>query len=306
MATKKVLVLGATGLLGKALVESCPENVTLCATHLRDLPAEFPLSNKMDRLDITSRDDTLRLFQKTRPDVVVHLAGVGSVDFAEKNRQDAWGINVQGTQHIIDACRNIGARLVYLSSNAVFDGNKPPYHEESAMYPVNYYGQLKVEAENAVRASGLDYAIVRPMLMYGWNYPHARENPVTIWIRLLTEDKPIKVVNDHYWQPLYVGDCAELIWNVIENDKVGVYNISGPERITLFEFALQFVQVFGFDSDLVEPVPSSYFPTIAPRPVDTSFVIDKIRIKLGIQPVPVAVGLEQMKSTQSKQGESLR
>jgi len=294
MAKRIILILGGTGLLGKALMESCPKDVTLYATHLRNLPAGFP-HNPLRRLDVTNREQTQRLFHEIQPDAVVHLAGVGSVDFAEKNQRDAWVINVQGTQHVVEACGIFGSKLIYLSSNAIFDGECPPYHEASVRQPVNYYGHLKVEAEDAVQSSGLEYATVRAILMYGWHYPHARENPVTMWIRLLRDGKPVKVVNDRYWKPLYVEDCANLIWTILKKGKTGTYNIAGPDRMTLFEFALQAAQVFGLDSTLIEPVPTNYFPTIAPRPFDTSFLTDKIQAELGIQPVGVSVGLERMR-----------
>lgn len=295
MARKTILVVGGTGLLGKALVESCPKNVRICATHLRDLPAII-LDGRLTRLDVMDSKETLTLFQEKRPDVVVHLAGVGSVDFAEKNQREARAINVGGIHHVIDACHQFGVRLIYVSSNAVFDGKSPPYDEEAARRPVNYYGQLKVEAEDVVRRSGLEYAIVRAILMYGWHYPHARENPVTMWIRLLENGKPVKVVNDRFWQPLYVEDCAKLIWKMLDENKLGIYNISGPERLSLFEFALQTANVFGLPADLIEAGPSSDFPTIAPRPIDTSFRLDKIQKELGIQPMGIVAGLERMKA----------
>ena len=298
MTERTVLILGGTGLLGKTLMGSCPKDITLWATHLRDLPAGFT-SHHLRRLDVTNKEETQMLFQEIQPSVVVHLAGVGSVDYAEKNQREAWNINVQGTQHVIEACRGLGAKLIHVSSNAVFDGDHPPYHEDSVRRPVNYYGQLKVESEDAVTSSGLDYAIVRAILMYGWHYSHARVNPVAMWLRLIGAGKPVKVVNDRYWQPLYVEDCANLIWKLIEKDKSGIYNIAGPERITLFEFALKVADVFGLDSALIEPVPSSYFPAIAPRPFDTSFKIDKIREEMGIDPVGVCFGLERMKQTKS-------
>lgn len=298
MIKKTILILGGTGLLGKALMDSCPKDIMICATHLRDLPAGFK-NNHLRRLNITNEEETQLIFREIQPDAVVHLAGVGSVDFAEKHQSEAWNINVKGTQHVMDACRSLGAKLIYTSSNAVFDGAHPPYFEDSERRPVNYYGQLKVEAEDTVRSSGLNYAIIRPILMYGWHHMHARENPVTMWLRLIGAGKPVKVVNDRYWQPLYVEDCANLIWRILEKDKSGTYNISGPDRITLFEFALKTAKVFGLDSALIEPVPSSSFPAIAPRPFDTSFKIDKIREELGIDPAGVCYGLEQMKRTKS-------
>ena len=116
MTNKTVLILCGTGLLGKALRESSPGDAEACSTHLRDLPKDFSL-DRLVRLDVTDRESTIRLFQEIRPRAVVHLAGVGSVDFAEKNQRDAWAINVWGTLHVIDACRQFGVRLIYVSYN---------------------------------------------------------------------------------------------------------------------------------------------------------------------------------------------
>ena len=295
MVRKTLLLLGGTGLLGKALIDTCPRDVEIHATHVRDLPATVS-DTRFTRLDVTDREGVLRLFERSQPDTVVHLAGIGSVDFAEKDQHESWTINVGGTRHVIDACHQFGVRLIYLSSNAVFDGACPPYDEDAVRRPVNYYGQLKVEAEDAVRSSGLDHAVVRAILMYGWHYPQARENPVTMWIRLLEDRKPVHAVNDRYWQPLYVEDCTRLIWRILEKKKAGVYNISGPERLSLFEFALHTARVFGLESARIEGVPSSFFTTIAPRPVDTSFRSDKIRTECGLQPLGVVAGLERMKA----------
>lgn len=296
MTSRTVLLLGGTGLLGKALIESCQPGFRIQATYRRDLPPTISFDG-FARLDITDREAMIHLFQKIKPDFVVHLAGVGSVDFAEKNQSEAWTINVGGTRHVIEASQQIGAKLIYLSSNAVFDGDHPPYSEESPRRPVNYYGRLKVEAEDLVQAGGLEYAIVRPILMYGWHYAHARENPVTMWIRLLKDRKPVKVVNDHFWQPLFVQDCADLIWRIICEDKSGVYNIAGPERLSLFDFALSAARVFGLDSALIKPVPSSFFPTIAARPLDTSFILDKVKSIFALQPLDILAGLKRMKKT---------
>jgi len=304
MTEKTVLVLGGTGLLGKALIESCPAGFRVHATFLRDLPPTISFDG-FARLDITDREAIIRLFQKIRPDFVVHLAGVGSVDFAEKNQSAARAVNVGGTQYVIEAGQRVGTRLIYLSSNAVFDGDHPPYREDSPRRPVNYYGRLKVEAEDIVQASGLEYAIVRPILMYGWHYAHARQNPVTMWLRLLEGCKTVRVVNDHFWQPLFVKDCADLIWRIIREDKNGVYNIAGPERLSLFDFALSAAKVFGLDSALIEPVPSSFFPTIAPRPLDTSFALDKIKSVFALQPLGILAGLERMKKTRLSERKSI-
>ena len=302
MNRKTVLLIGGTGLLGKALIESCPSDIQIYATYLRDLPPTISPNNFL-QLDIANKESINYLFQKLKPDFVIHLAGVGSVDYAEKNQPEAWAINVGGTQNVIEASQHVGAKLIYLSSNAVYDGAHPPYDEDSPRRPINYYGHLKVQAEDAVLKGCSEFAIVRPILMYGWHYSHARENPVTIWIRMLENQKAVKVVDDRFWQPLFVDDCADLVWKIIRKDKMGIYNIAGPDRLTLFKFALHTTKVFDLDPALIEPVPSSFFPTIAPRPVDTSFTLNRIRSVFAMQPLSVFAGLEHMKDIRNNLSE---
>lgn len=162
---------------------------------------------------------------------------------------------------------------------------------------MNSYGQLKVEAEDLVLASGLSWTLIRPILMYGWPYPHGRDNPVTTWIRQLGAGQPVKAVDDRYWQPLYVGDCATLVWDVLQRQREGVFHIAGPERLTMEEFARQTARVFQLEERLIQPVHSDFFPALAPRPVDTSFVLTKLQREVGLQTLAPAVALRTMKAT---------
>ena len=291
---KRILITGGTGLLGKTLIEQTPANFYVHATNCRP-ETQSLLSCPSSSLDITNQREVERVFEEARPEVVVHAAGAGNVDFAEHNREEAWQINVGGTKHIVEACRRSGSKLIFLSTNAIFDGENPPYDEESKRCPINYYGQLKVEAEDVVTNSAIESAIVRPILMYGWNHSLGRKNPVTIWLDALASGKPVKVVNDRFWQPLFVEDCAEVVWRLIETGKHGIYHVASPNRLSLFDFALETAHVFGLSNQTIEPVPSSFFPTIAPRPVDTSFRTDKIQSELGVYPSATYAGLERMK-----------
>ncbi len=295
MAIKRVLITGGTGILGKALAENCPADTRVFVTYLRDC-WENVLPYPARKLDITNKKETFQaVMEWARPDVVIHAAGIGNVDFAEHNHSLARKINVAGTKNIIAACRRNNSRLIYISTNAVFDGKKPPYAEDSERLPVNYYGRLKVEAEDLVSNSGLKYSIVRAILMYGWHFQNSRYNPVTNWLRLLCEGKTIKVVNDRYSQPLFAEDCAKVIWKIVDAERTGIYHVSGADHVSLYEFAVKTAEIFGFSKKLIKPVPSSYFPEIAPRPVDTSFSTNKIRQELKMHPSGIESGLKRMK-----------
>ena len=256
------------------------------------LPLPFPVR----AADVSDRMKMQSVFEWAKPDVVIHAAAIGSVDFAERNREETKKVNVGGTEVVVDLCQIYQSRLIYISSNAVFDGRTPLYSETTPVNPINYYGQLKVDAENVVRESGIPWAIVRPILMYGWPYPGERDNPVVWWVRSLENGKPIKVVDNVLSKPLPAWSCADVIWALIQQNRTGIYHAAGRDHISLYQFALLTAEVFGLDASLITPVPDSYFPEIAPRPQDTSFDTTKMETELGVKAVGVRDGLLKMKA----------
>jgi len=225
----------------------------------------------------------------------VHTASIASVDYIEKNKDVSRETNMGGMKNIIKACKNSGAKLIYISSNAIFDGNNPPYREEDKPNPLNYYGELKVGEEELLRLSGLSFSIVRPILMYGWNLGVERKNPVTWLIDALKENKPVNMVDDIFCNPLYSGDCADAVWKIIELEKKGVFHVGGEDEISRYDFACITAEVFGLNRSLIRPVKNSFFKDIAPRPVNTTYCIDKIKRELNIFPLGVREGLEKMR-----------
>ncbi len=297
MKPKKVLITGVTGLLGKALAETNPGQ-SLIGTYLPKTYGvpfyDFPT----ETLDVRDGEKCLILFEKYRPDVVIHTASVGSVDYCETHKEETWEVNVTGTQNLVHFAEKFGSRFVFISSNAVYDGERAPYRETDPVSPINYYGKLKVEGEKVVLNSPLFKTIIRPILMYGWHHPSGRPNPVTWQLSMMEKGEPVKMVDDIYCNPLYSVNCADAIWAAINKEKQGVFNIAGKNRISRFDFAREVAEVFGFSPSLVEAVPNSYFKEIAPRPKDTSYCVDKMEKELGVRALTSREGLLQMKNSQ--------
>jgi len=296
-----ILITGGTGLLGKALLSTVPREVQPAATYYGEPPPNRDVTLPFCPLDIRDVDAVARLFDEFRPNVVIHTASIGSVDYAEQHREEAWAVNVSGTRNVAEACRRHGAKLVFISSNAVFDGQHPPYAEEDVLCPLNYYGELKVAGEQVVQETLDDAAIVRPIVMYGWPNPGERGNLVTYWLDRLGRGEQIRAVDDVWSKPLQVENCAEVCWAIVAQDRVDVYHAAGADRVSLYEFALQVTQTFGFDADRIIPVPSSHFPQMAIRPKETSFVTDKMERVLGVRPVGLVEGLRRLKARRPAQ-----
>ena len=171
--------------------------------------------------DVTNAGEMREVFAWAKPDVVVHAAAIGSVDFAEKHQAQTHAVNVGGTTIVAACCKDFGARLIYISSNAVFDGTRPLYSETDPVSPINYYGQLKVEAERITATCGVPCAIVRPILLYGWPYPDERGNLVTTWVKALREHQPQSVVDNVYSKPLPARACADAVWAIVNRNCSG-------------------------------------------------------------------------------------
>ena len=288
---KRVLLTGTSGLLGKALLETAPKGITIFRTFCSSFPTSLQETFRL--MDIRDSAQVVQAFEWAEPDLVIHAAALGSVDYCEHHRDEAWEVNVGGVQNVGQLCQQYKAKMIFISSNAVFDGENPLYSEDAPVSPVNSYGQLKVEAERWIRSSDLEYAIVRPILMYGWHNLSKRGNWATTWIRELGEGRSVNVVNDTCSKPLYAKSCARAIWAA--QDKVGIYHVAGTDRLTLYDFALRVASIFELDANLITPVCSTFFPNMTRRPQDTSFDTTKMEQELGIQPLSVIVGLTRMR-----------
>lgn len=287
----KILITGGSSLLGKYLISTAPDNADIQATWYTNYVSP------MHQMDVTNKSQVRYVFDKVKPNLVIHCAANGSVDYAENNWQEVQAVNVGGTENILKVARDYEAKVVYISTNAVFEGINPPYTEDSPRQPVNAYGSIKRHAEQAVMDSK-SWVIVRPFMIYGWPWANGRQNWATIVSSKLAKGEGLKVVNDCVWQPTYAKDCAEAIWKLSETDKE-VYNVAAPERVSLYDFALKVAEVWELDTKLIEGVSSDYFPTIARRPKDTSYDLKKLD-STGLKLSGIEAGLKQMKAEASE------
>lgn len=284
----KVLITGGSSLLGKALYQTASSEHSLTMTwytNAINIPAY--------QLDICNQSQISYVFDLIKPEIVIHCAAVGSVDLAEKDYEIVHAVNVSGTNNILMASIDYRARFVYISSNAIFDGNNPPYSEQSERHPINRYGSIKRQAEDVVMATH-NWLIIRPFLMYGWPWTNGRQNWMTIIRDKLLKDKPLQLVNDVYWQPTFAHDVARAIWKLIEvSPKNEIYHVASLDRMTLYEFGLAVSARFKLNDFLLEPVSKDAFSHLAPRPIDTTYDIGKVA-KLGIKCKSVEEGLREL------------
>ena len=294
----KILITGGTGLLGKALIENRNNNDEIISTYIGRYTVDDCEGVRYFKLDIRDLEKHIQIFRDFKPEIVIHTASIGSPDYAEKHRKETKDVNIIGTQTILSICEQFHARFVYISSNGIYDGEKAPYGEESYAEPINYYGEVKLQAETITKRAKTQHSIVRPILMYGWNYPFERSNIVTQTIMKLQMGEAMYAYDDVYANPLFNNSCAMAIWEIIKKDKYDVFNIAGAERVSIYQLLKKVAEIFTLDKNLIKPVQQGFFNELVKRPRDTSLKTDKMEKILGIKPLKLEDGLIVMRETQ--------
>jgi len=257
------------------------------------------------QLDITDRESLLKLVKEVKPRVVVHTAAFTNVDGCETERELAWQVNVGGTANVAQACREIGAKLVHISSDYIFDGKSGPYSEDDQPHPISYYGLTKWESERKVQSILEDYVIARTTILYGYA-PYVRPNFVTWTIQMLRQGKRIKVVTDQVGSPTLADNLARMIIRAIELDKRGVYNMVGGECIDRYSFSLKIAKHFDLDPSLIEPVTTDRLQQTAPRPLRAGLKMERTVRELGVQALGVDEGLRVIKGQMMEEDNGTR
>lgn len=288
---KKILITGANGLLGQKLVGLLTKQpgVQLTATARGDNRLPYANGYTYRPMDITSREQVMAVIEESRPDVVIHTAAMTDVDKCEVNKDNCWAQNVQAVESLVDACRSVGAFLLHVSTDFIFDGTAGPYDETAEGNPLSFYGWSKYAAEKIVMNSGrgdvpLSWAIARTVLVYGIAHDMSRSN-IILWVKKSLEDgKNIKVVTDQWRSPTLAEDLAMGCYLIADQQAGGIFNISGNEVLTPYDMAIKTADYFGLDKSLIAQADASTFTQVARRPPRTGFVLNKARTVLGYDP----------------------
>ena len=292
---EKVLITGASGLLGGKLVNVLSKLYEVIPTHRTEA-----LHPNSIRMNISDRDEVFNVLSQLHPDTVIHTAAETNVDKCETNKEWAWNVNAAGTRNIAEACSKIGAKLVYISTDYVFDGEKGLYSEEDEANPINYYGVTKLKGEDFVKQFCEDFIITRTSVLYGWH--HKKLNFATWVIDSLRSRRRISVAEDHYNSPTLADDLAEMIRRLVRSNASGVYHTAGGQRVSRYNLALKIAEIFDLNTSFLEPVKMSNLKAwVAKRPRDSSLSLEKIRKEVGIEPLSLDEALKKMRVSK-KQG----
>jgi dTDP-4-dehydrorhamnose reductase len=278
----ELLVIGG-GLLGRAVASASRESFKTAVTY-NTHPAQLE-GCETYQMDITGKVD---LIKSLEPQYIVLTAAMTNVDLCETDRDSAWKANALGPRNVALAARDIGAKLIYISTDYVFDGEKGMYCEGDPTSPINYYGDSKLAGELFVQEILEDYAITRTSVLYGWN--PLRLNFVTWAIQEMKDGNKINIVNDQYNSPTLSSNLADMI--LCLRDETGIFHTAGSERINRYDFSLKIARAFGLDESLITPITSDALSWKAKRPMDSS--LDVSSVSRFTKPLNVEEGLKSM------------
>jgi len=279
----KVVLTGSTGRIGGAVLGNTPRDAFV-ETLLDPLEQAVP-NGLWFRADLANHGATVRGVTCASPDAVIHLAAMTDVDACEIDNETAFRINCDGTAHIAEACLKCGARLVYVSTDYVFDGRSGPYAEDDSPNPVNVYGASKLAGEEAARDIIGDLLVVRISVPFGVRRGNAQHNFVSWMIGELAAGESIRVVDDQFTTPAFIDELAELLWRFAGGTERGIVHYGTADRLSRYEMALELCRVMGFDESLVVPVKTVDMEFAAERPLESGFVTDRLHDIVGAPPV---------------------
>ncbi len=292
----KVLITGANGFLGYYLIQGLlAKDFEVIATGKGSCRLPFSQNNKFfyAEMDFTDPFAVHDVFEKYRPEIVVHGGAMTKPDECEVNQWQAYLVNVEGTVTTLLNAAEQESYFIFLSTDFIFDGEKGMYKEMDTPNPVNYYGKTKLEAEEAVKDYEYNWAIVRTVLVYGKPIL-SRSNILSIVKDKLERGEVYNVLDDQVRTPTYVEDLADGIVQLIEKKAKGVYHISGKDVMTPYQMACETANYLGLNKELINRVTAADFSQPAKRPSLTGFDISKARSELGFEPISFEEGLKKM------------
>jgi dTDP-4-dehydrorhamnose reductase len=288
----KLLITGGSGFVGQNLAEFFAPLCTVVTTYLSHPHASLDSNAHTVRLDVRDADETLDVVERISPDVLIHAAGNKDVRFCEEHPGEAYRVNAEGARNVARACRRVGARMVYLSTDLVFAGVEGNYKEGDDARPASVYGKSKLEGERlALEESGGEAAVCRSGGIYG------RRSPLLSWLAAeLGAGRVVECFVDVFNTPTYAENLAEMLEAVIAKRLTGVFHTAGRERVSRFDFFRSYARAFGLDLRLLSPASREGRAAGALLQPDASLSTEQTSDALGVKFDSVDEGFARLKA----------
>lgn len=281
----KYFITGGSGLLGQRLAAVAKDNDELTLVHNSN-PGENTV-----KCDITNEKEVYETVNQENPDVIIHCAAMTNVDLCEDEEEKAYLINGMGTGYLAKAAEEVDAKIIYVSTDFVFDGTRGYYKEDEKVNPLGIYAKSKYDGEVQLQKYSTNWAVARVSVLYGW---HKRPNFTTWAINELRNKNEINIVTDQINSPTLADNAGEAIFEIARQNKNGIFHTAGNEAINRFDFTKKIAEAFDLDESLINPTTSEVFKQKAPRPRDSSLNVNKVEKELGMKMETCTESLNRM------------
>jgi len=288
MASVKAAVIGASGLVGQALMRVLENNQYEVAGTYANRP-----NGGLVHLDIRDLSAVRDFFRRVQPEVVFLTAALTNVDYCEDHPEETFRTNTEGAKNVAIEAGRCGSKLVYYSTDYVFDGKNGPYEEQAQACPVSVYGKSKLEAERTIRKLVDDYLILRTTAVYGWD--RKSKNFAMQLYQKLQGGLPIQAPEDQFSNPTLVDYLAEASARLVQQGTKGIVNVVGRDLLSRLEFGKALARVFGLDPEMVIPVPTGSLRQRAQRPLRGGLKTEKLIRILGTEAMPLEEALKRLR-----------
>lgn len=297
----RILVVGAAGQVGsRVLREAVRRGHEVVGTFnaRRPLHPTYPVV----ALDKTDPETCRAVVRAHRPDVVVDTGALHNVDYCESHPDEAARVNTEGVRHLAEAAGAVGGRLVFVSTDYVFDGSvSRPYTESDPPRPQSVYGRTKLAGEQEALRAAPHNLVVRPSVIYSWLDSRERAESSSgkgtnfgTWLaRELRQGREVRVVNDQTSSPTYAPDLAGAILALVERQAGGVYHAAGATAVDRYGFARRMAERLGCDAALVRPVSTADLHQKAPRPLNSALDSSKLAATTGYRTMELDKQLDE-------------
>lgn len=283
---KRILVTGGSGFLGGNVVFELAGRYEVVYTYQRN-PFFFKGASPM-ALDLLDGEQVEEAVARIGPSGVIHCAALTDVGYCQAHPDEARLVNVEGTRHVARGAAMCGAKVIYVSTESVYDGKRGDYAEDSPVGPVNRYAESKLEGEKAVSSETRDFFIAR-VGIEGWG-AQADMRPLSFFERIVASfrrGEKMRIFNDWFYNPVTVNHLARVFDEVLAKDVTGIFNVGSPSKVSNEDFTRIIARAYGYDESLIETCSGREVEMSVPRPFNRSFITDKIRSVIRT-PVPDA------------------
>jgi dTDP-4-dehydrorhamnose reductase len=286
---KKVLITGASGFLGNHLLNQAPGDAKILAQfRSRKIKSVYPNISYLC-FDLTQPQwNEVIAF---RPDLIIHCAAMSKPELCERQPERVRQINYEASVQLTDLAEQLGARLIFTSSDVIYDGIKGDYTETDPPHPLNVYARTKVDAENYILNFHSNAVVIRCALIYGRALTGSPTFTEQI-VNHLRNDQPVKLFTDEFRTPVLVNQLAAALWELAGSDFSGILNIGGTQKISRFEMGQIICEILHLPANLLVPQKTADFNFLAQRPRDCSFNISLAQEVLKIRLLSFAEGIK--------------